>query len=98
MKKLYENFNSIVKEFEEDCGKEIDYKEIVKKYIKQDGEKTLSIYVYNLHMRVKSFKEESEKCNKSKLIIFLLISEITVTKKESKRRLWIFKLFREFVK
>jgi len=71
MKKLYESFNSIVKEFGEDCGKEIDYKEIVKKHIKQDGEKTLSIYVYNLHMRVKCFKEECEKCKNSILIFFI---------------------------
>lgn len=63
-KKLYEGFNLISKEFEEDCGKEIDYKEIVKKHIKEDGEKSLALYIYTLNIKIKNFREESEKCNK----------------------------------
>jgi len=67
-KKLSEKFNELLKEFEENCGKEIDYKEIVKKHIKEDGEKSLALYIYTLNIKVKNFKEESEKCR----FIFIL--------------------------
>jgi uncharacterized protein with von Willebrand factor type A (vWA) domain len=63
-KKFYENFNALVKEFKNDCGKEIDYKEIVKKHITDDGEKSLALYIYTLNMKNKSLREESENCNK----------------------------------
>lgn len=62
-RKLYENFNELLNDFEENCEKDIDYKEIVKKHIKEDGEKSLALYIYTLNIKVKNFKEESEKCN-----------------------------------
>jgi len=61
-KNLYKNFNQLLNDFEENCGKDIDYKEIVKKHVKEDGEQSLALYIYTLNIKAKSFREESEKC------------------------------------
>jgi len=81
-KKLYENFNEILNEFEQNCEKDIDYKDIVKKHIKEDGEKSLAIYIYTLNVKVKNFREESEKCIK----MFFIFSENTTSKEKFQRR------------
>lgn len=82
-KKLYENFNQLLNDFEENCEKDIDYKDIVKKHIKEDGEKSLALYIYTLNIKVKNFREESEKC----ILYFLKFSKNTTSKEKFKRGL-----------